>query len=389
MRENFLTSDLSISGNFEQLWCFCGRKAPSPHPPPGWGKHFFNFRSIHFRQFQATLVFVAEKPSLHQDEAKFFDFRSIHFRQIWATLVFVAEKPPPLPPRMRQHFFWLQIYPFQSISSNFGFCGRKAPPYTRMSENFLTSDLSISGNFEKLWFLWQKSPASPPGWGKIFWLRIYTFQAILSNFGFCGRKAPPSPQDEAKFFDFRSIHFRQFWATLVFVAEKSPTPFPPVRENFLTSDLSISGNFKQLWFLWQKSTLHQDEGKFFWLQIYPFQAISSNFGFCDRKVPATPQPGWGKIFWLQIYPFQAILSNFGFCGRIAPLLPKDEARFFDFRSIHFRQLWATLVFVVEKPSPRMAKFFDFRSIHFRQFWATLVFLWQKSPLPWWGKIFWL
>ena len=36
-----------------------------------------------------------------------------------------AEKP--LPPRMRENFLhW--IYPFQTILSNFGFCGRKAPP---------------------------------------------------------------------------------------------------------------------------------------------------------------------------------------------------------------------------------------------------------------------
>ena len=133
-------------------WWLVGRKAP----PPRQG-NIFDFRSIHFRWFQATLVFVAEKPppppKMRQN---FFDFRSIHFRQFRATLVFVAEKPPP-----------------------------------KMRENFLTSDLSISGDFEQLWFLWQKSPP---------------------------------PQDEAKFFDFRSIHFRRFWATLVFVAEKPPHP---------------------------------------------------------------------------------------------------------------------------------------------------------------------
>ena len=134
----------------------------------------------------------AEKPSLSpppQVEGKFFDFRSIHFRQFWATLVFVAEMLPPCPTRWGK-FFWLQIYPFQAISSNFGFCGRKAPPH-RMRENFLTSDLSIPGNFKQLWFI-------------------------------CGRK--PTPQDERKLFDFRSIHFRQFWATLIFVAEKPPPP---------------------------------------------------------------------------------------------------------------------------------------------------------------------
>ena len=196
-----------------------------------------------------------------------------------------------------------------------------------MRENFWTSELSISGNFEQLWFLWQKSPPCPPGWGK-FLDQIYPFQAISSNFGFCGRKAPtprmkeifltsdlsisgnskqlwilwqksPPPQDEGTFFDFRSIHFRQFWAILVFVAEKPPSQD---EGKFWTSELSISGNFKQLWFLWQKSPPPPMREKF-WLQIYPFQAILSNFGFCGRKAP--PPPRWGKIFWLQI---------FGFCG---------------------------------------------------------------------------
>ena len=99
---------------------FGGRKAP-----PQWG-NFFDIRSIHFRQFWATLVLVAEKP-LSPEEENFFDLRSIHFRQFWATLVLVAEKPPP------------------------------------MREIILTPDLSISGNFEQLCFWWQKSPLPPKG----------------------------------------------------------------------------------------------------------------------------------------------------------------------------------------------------------------------------------
>ena len=80
----------------------------------------------------------------------------------------------------------------------------------------------------------------------------------------------------------------QFQATLVFVAEKPP---PPQDEGiFFTLDLSISGNFQQLWFLWQKSPPPpQDEGNFFYTGSNPFQAISSNFGFCGMKSP--PPPG--------------------------------------------------------------------------------------------------
>ena len=41
-----------------------------------------------------------------------------------------------------------------------GDLAEKPPP--QMRENFLTPDLSSSGNFEQLWFLWQKSPPPPP-----------------------------------------------------------------------------------------------------------------------------------------------------------------------------------------------------------------------------------
>ena len=149
---------------------------------------------------------------------------------------------------MRENF-WLWIYPFQVILSDFGFCGRKPAP--RMRENFLTLDLSISGEFEQVCFLWQKSPTPTPRMREIFWLWIYPFQVILSKFGFCGRKAPPPPQEEGKFFDFGSIHFRRFWAKFGFCGRKDP-PLR-MRENFLTLDLSISGDFDQLCFLWQKS----------------------------------------------------------------------------------------------------------------------------------------
>ena len=286
--------------------------------PSGWGKIFwlwiYPFQVI----LRASLVFVAVKPPSPQDEGKFFDFGSIHFRWFWASLVFGAEKPPP---RMREKF-WLWIYPFQVILSKFGFCGRKALAPPRMREMFLILDLSISGDFGQVRFLWQKRPPSflpfgeilgsccstwcnfmdwyfmyhwishrrllgrkapPPGWGKIFWLQIYPFQAILSNFGFCGRKAPhPHPQDEGKFFDFGSIHFRWFWASLVFVAEK-PSP--------------------------------QDEGKFFDFGSIHFRWFWASLVFVAEK---PPPPRWGNIFWLWIYLLQAILSKFGFCGRKAP-----------------------------------------------------------------------
>ena len=145
---------------------FCDRKAPTP--PPGWGK-----RDLHW---------------------------IYPFRAIWATLVFVAEKPPP--PRMREIFF--------------------------------TLDLSILCNFKQLWFMWQKSP---------------------------------HPQDEGKCLYTGSIHFMQFQATLVYVAEKPP---PQDEERFFTLDLSISGNFEQLWFLVAEKPPTPGLGKHFLHWIYPF-----------------------------------------------------------------------------------------------------------------------
>ena len=210
-----------------------------------------------------------------------------------------------------------------------------------MREIFFTQDLSISGNSQQLWFLWQKSPPrmrdffytgsiifrqfpatlvfvaeSPLPDEGIFLHWIYPFQAISSNFGFCGRKAPPPCQDEGNFFYTGSTHFREFPAILVFVAEK------PLR-------LQDEVNF-----------LHR---------IYPFQEISRNFGFCGRKALHLP-PGWGNFFTLD-------LSISGY----------------------FQQLW----FLWQKaPSPpRMREIFFTQDLsisgNFQQFW----FLWQKSPLP--------
>ena len=391
---------------FQATLVLVAEKPPTPHE----GK-FLDTRSIHFRQFWATLVLVAENlPS--PDEGKIFDTRSIHFRQFWATLVLVAEKPPPTPrwgkifwhqiypfqailsnfgfggrkappptPQMRGKFFWHQIYPFQAILSNFGFGGRKAPSPSQMREKFLTPDISISGNFKQLWFWWQKSP-STSRWGKNFWHQIYPFQAILSNFGFGGRKDHPCRWGENFLTPDLSIsgNFKQLW----FWWQKSP--HPTWGKNFWTPDLSISGNFEQLWFLWQKSLPLPRWGKNFWHQIYPFQAILSNFGFGGRKDP----PRWGKIFWHQIYPFQGISSNFGFGGRKAPPpTPQMRGKFFDTRSIHFRQFWATLVLVAEKPPPPPSMREKFLtpdisiSGNFKQLW----FWWQKRS-PRWGKKFW-
>ena len=338
-------------------------------PPHGQTGKIFYTGSIHFMQCPATLDFVAEKPPSPQrpNRGKFFYTGSIHFMQFPATLDFVAEKPPHIQTG-KNCLHW--IYPFHAISSNFGFCGRKVPPQWLNRENFFTLVLSISCNFKQLWILWQKSPPaskqgnffytgsihfmqfpvtldfvaekSPPpsGWtgkffytgsihfmqcpatldfvaekpphpgsGKFFLHWIYPFQAISSNFGFCGRKAPPQRLSREKNFYTGSIHFMQFPPTLDFVAEKPPPPMVKQGKN-----------------------LH-------W--IYPFHAISSNFGFCGRKAPP-PSGQTGKKILHCIYPFHAISGNFGFCSRKASPSGQTGKKLFTLDlsiSCNFQQLW--------------------------------------------------
>ena len=140
-------------------------KPPPSHQDEG---KFCDLISIHFRQFWATLVLVAEKPPPHKDEGKFFDLRWLHFKQFWATLVLVAEKPPP---RMRD-IFWPQIYAFQGISSNFGFGGRKAPPPQDEGKFFDLRSIHFR-QFRATLVLVAEKPPPTPGWGKIFWYLIH------------------------------------------------------------------------------------------------------------------------------------------------------------------------------------------------------------------------
>ena len=56
----------------------------------------------------------------------------------------------------------------------------------------------------------------------------------------------------------------------------------------------------------------------FWEWIYPFHAISSNFGSAGRNPPSQAAKQGKFCEW--IYPFHAISSNFGSAGRKAPAL---------------------------------------------------------------------
>ena len=75
------------------------QKSPPPPPVTKDGKHS-ETGSVHFIQFPATLVQLAEKkpPPSAAKEGKDSETGSIHFMQFPATLVQLAEKPPPTPP---------------------------------------------------------------------------------------------------------------------------------------------------------------------------------------------------------------------------------------------------------------------------------------------------
>ena len=207
MREKNLTPDLSISGNFEQLWFWWQKSPPTPQ--------------------------------MRGKRGKFFDTRSIHFRQFWVNLVLVAEKLPPPPlPRWGKNF----LIPDISISGNFKqlwFWWQKSPPLP-IRENFLTPDLSISANFEQLWFWWQKSPP-PPMKEKLLTPDLST-SGNFEQLWFWWKKRPPPP-DEGKNFDTRSIHFRQFQATLVLVEEKPPPKWGKIFLHWIYPFQTILSNF--------------------------------------------------------------------------------------------------------------------------------------------------
>ena len=363
---------------------FCGRKAP----PPGGGKIFWLW-IYPFKAILSKFGFCSRKAPPPQDEGNFFDFGSIHFRWFWPPYAFCGRKAPPPPPGWGK-FFWLWIYPFQVILRKFGFCGREPPP--------------------------------PPGWGKIFLtLDLSISRWFWASLVFVAEKPPP--QEEGKFFDFGSIHLRRFWVNLVFVAEKPPPSFLPFGE-ILGSCCSTWRNFADwyfmhhwiypfqvigdlLCFLWQKSPPPPKmRENFFDFRFIHFRLILRKFGFCGREAihpqhegkffdfgsiyfrqfwaslvfvaEKPPPPGWGKIFWLWIYPFQVILSKFGFCGRKATP-PQMRGNFLTL-DLSISCDLSNFAFCGRKaPLQDEGKFFDFGSIHFRWFWASLVFVAEKSP----------
>ena len=148
-KETFFRLNLSISCDSSNFGS-ADRKAP---PPPKDEGNFFYTGSIHFRQFEQFWFLWQKSPPPSQDEGIFFLHWIYPFQAILSNFGSAGRKAPS--PK-RGNFFTLDL----SISGNFeqlGFCGRKAPPPSKMRKFLFffifTLDVSISGNFEQLWFL--------------------------------------------------------------------------------------------------------------------------------------------------------------------------------------------------------------------------------------------
>ena len=82
-----LRLDLSMSCNFQQLWF----SWQNPPPPRSWTRKNSETGCIHFMQFPATLVQLAEPPP--PKEGKIFKTESSHFRNFGSA----GRKAPPPP----------------------------------------------------------------------------------------------------------------------------------------------------------------------------------------------------------------------------------------------------------------------------------------------------
>ena len=86
------------------------------------------------------------------------NFAEVYFMHHWTSHQEPGRKAPsPQQPDSENFLDW--VYPFHAISSNFGSAGRKAHPPVARQWKFFRLDLSISCNFQQLWFSWQKNPA--------------------------------------------------------------------------------------------------------------------------------------------------------------------------------------------------------------------------------------
>ena len=208
-----------------------------------------------------------------------------------------------------------RIYLFHAISSNFGFSWEKSPHLWSLIKKTFRLDLSISGNFQQLWIhLAETCPQEPNR--ETFYTEFIDFREFPGNLGSADRKVLPATKRKN---DLDWID--SFWAissNCEFSWQKSPFP-RSWRRVFFTVDLSISGNFHQLWYSWQKSPLQELNKEIFYTGFINFRQFPVTFFPAGRK---DPLPGVEQGTW-----FRLDLSTSG----------------------NFQELWGQLA---ESPRPR-------------------------------------
>ena len=228
-------------------------------------------------------------------------------------------------PGMRAGLFCHKFFYFRFIRcsgnclSNLDkFKGRKFSPPQDEGRAFLTADFPklLRQLPEQLWInLKAEKPPPPHGWGKIFCHKNQS----------CSR-LPESDKSEGK-------KFSSNWGAGLLWQKSQSSPPLDERDKFLTSkDLSVSGNFKQLWFcgrkappIWGKNFLTtktkvaQNCLKRIFLKSKKFGPSS-----CGRKLFCHKNPRCLKFFWPQIYPkskaFSSILGGGAFLWQRPKLL---------------------------------------------------------------------
>ena len=293
----FFRPNLSISGNFQQLWVQLAVKLPLG------AKQAKNFRLDLFisGNFQQLCVQLAVKPPIGK---RIFYSGSIHFMQFPATLPLAGRKAPFQQPN--REFFQTGIIHFRQFPATLGSTGKKTSPVAEYGIYFKL-DLSISGNFQQICVqLVEKHPFQQPN-RDIFLDQNYPFQAIPATLGSTGKKTSPVAKYGIYFKLDLSIsgNFQQIYLQL---GEKCPFQ-QPNRDIFLDWNYPLQGFSSNFGFSWQKMLEAEHGHIIYW--IYPFHPISSNFRFSQQKSPLPPGSEQGKnLDW--IYPFQEISSNFGF-----------------------------------------------------------------------------
>ena len=190
--------------------------------------------SIRFMQFPATLVQLAEKPPPPKQPKREKILRlnlsiSCDLQQLW----FSWQKRPP-PHGQRGKNSETESIHFMQFPATLVQLEENPPsPQQPKREKILRLNLSISCNFQQLWFSWKKIPPPLPAAkeGENSETEFICFMQFHATLVQLAGKAPPTTQavKEGKNSETESIRFMQFPTTLVQLADPhSDSSYPNI-----------------------------------------------------------------------------------------------------------------------------------------------------------------